>query len=201
MTFDVTVLVATFGTDAWRITGERRACRLTSHGAPIVHVHADTLAEARNLAASRARTGWLCFVDADDDLADGYLPAMVAADGDLRAPALVEVADDGTETTIDLLEPRRDIVTGWNPCPIGTLIGRDLFHDVGGFWDEPAWEDWSLFRRAFLAGASLRHVPGAVYRAHVRPDSRNRTVHQPDQLRAAIIASHRRWLRTRQGNL
>jgi hypothetical protein len=87
----------------------------------------------------------------------------------------------------------RDIINGLNPCPIGTLIHRTMFDAVGGFWDEPAWEDWSLFRRAVLIGAEITFVHDAVYHAADNPRGRNSTVRNPQALRRQILESHRRW--------
>lgn len=85
-----------------------------------------------------------------------------------------------------------------NPCVIGTLIRRELFAEAGGFWSERAWEDWSLFRRAWLLGATIDHVPAAVYRVTVNPAGRNSTIDRPHSLHREILRSHATWLRTRK---
>lgn len=202
----VTVIIATFGDAEWEAAGD--ACRDRFVNAGHLHrgsigsiafrrSHERTLAEARNVAAYDAYPGWLCFLDADDDLEPGYLDVLLAGSGDLRAPALRQMHPDGTSELVPLAG--RD-VAGINPCVIGTLIRRDMFIDAGGFWHEYAWEDWSLFRRAWLLGAEIVHHPDAVYRANVRPGSRNETVgngRTRQLLHRDIVAAHDAWLRTK----
>lgn len=164
---DVTVVVATYGSAQWRELG---AATAAAHDA--VHVHGDTLAVARNRAARNASTEWLVHLDADDELAPGYVDAIAESYGDLRAPVL-ELRYPSRVERPDL--PGRDIER-MNPCCIGTAIRRDTLLALGGWPDFPAWEDWALFLRAARRGATITHVPHAVYRATVRPDGRNQTV-------------------------
>jgi hypothetical protein len=67
-----------------------------------------------------------------------------------------------------------------------------MIRDVGG-WRDFAWsEDWDVWLRCWLAGATVEAVPAAVYRAHVRPDSRNRAPAREARLAAhqAIVAAN-----------
>ncbi len=179
---DVTLIVATFGSDDWAAMGESTARR---HGA--AHVHGPTLATARNQAAQRATTEWLIYLDADDSLAPGYVDAMSAATGDLRAPRLLFAHDSGRVTEpFDLT--RRDI-RRTNPCAIGTAVRRADVLAVGGWRDWPAFEDFDLFRRIWLAGGRIEHVPDALYIARKRAGSRN-DVANPVELTNQIINSH-----------
>jgi hypothetical protein len=57
---------------------------------------------------------------------------------------------------------------------IGTCARAELLRSVGGFMDWPVYEDWCLWWRCVRAGATVEAIPDAVYRAYVRPDSRNR---------------------------
>lgn len=176
---DVTLIVATFGDDQWAELGASTAA---AHDA--VHVHGPDLATARNQAAQRATTEWLIYVDADDWLEPGYVDAMAEAYGDLRAPGLQLHYPDRT-TVVDLTA--RDIERT-NPCPIGTAIRRSMLLDCGGFPTFPAWEDWGLFLRAHRRGATITHVPGAVYHARMRPGSRNQSVADASRLYRDIRA-------------
>ncbi len=182
---DVTVIVGTYGDDHWRDLG---AATAAAHEA--IHVHGDTLAGARNTGAQAATTEWLVFLDADDSLSPGYCDAILAADGDLRAPALHLIYPD--KVVVPDLAGRD--MNRMNACPIGTGIRRQLLLECGGFWEEPAFEDYSLFRRAWLIGAVISHVPDAVYQAHVRAGSRNNSVDDPAALVKSIKASHAMWL-------
>lgn len=174
------MVVATFGSREWERCGGDTA---DAHDA--LHVHGRTLSGARNAAAEITSSEWLVFLDADDTLAPGYLEAMAAADGDLRAPRLELHYRDRVDRP-DLTA--RDIERS-NPCCIGTAIRRALLLSCGGFPDFPGWEDWALFLRATRRGASLTHVPGAVYRQRMRPGSRNQTV--PDAAR--LYRDIREW--------
>lgn len=155
-------------------------------------MHGETLADARNAGAQQAVSRWLCFVDADDELEPGYLEALTGRQwGDLRAPA-VRYVTPGAPVPPPIVLADRNIMR-MNPCVIGTLIPAGLFADAGGFWHEPAWEDWSLFRRCAMLGASIVHEPSAVYRAHVNSAGRNSTVKDPQLLHRWIAASHSEW--------
>lgn len=194
---DVAVVVATFGEERWAKLAAARAVvsAIAEHPAEvIVHHGGSSIAETRNTAAARASAEWLCFLDADDELEPGYLAAMGARqlDRGLLAPAIREVVDGvpGPARTLD----DRNMAT-MNPCVVGTLIRRELFERAGGFWRERAWEDWSLFRRAWLLGEEIHHVPDAVYRIHVNPAGRNATIDRPRQLHREILRSHALWKR------
>ena len=190
---EIAVVVATFGDRRWSELAHRRAVPSALLEQPdelILHHGGASIAEARNAAASRTSTSWLCFLDADDELEPGYLAAMRALEVDrgLLAPAIREVVD-GIPGEVRTLADRD--IRRVNPCVIGTLIRRDVFEAVGRFWPERAWEDWSLFRRAWLLlGENVVHVPEAVYRIHVDPAGRNSTVDRPQQLHREIIRSH-----------
>lgn len=192
---DATVIVATYGDPKWVTLANARAVpSAESQGVAVIQYHGETLAKARNYAASQADTEWLCFLDADDELAPGYFDAMKRASADLRAPAVSWVID-GVASEPQVLSGRH--IRNVNPCVIGTLIRKSMFDDVGGFWEERAYEDWSLFRRAWLNRASLSHIADAVYVVNVSPDSRNNTVDDPDRLCKEIKISHNIWKRDR----
>jgi cellulose synthase/poly-beta-1,6-N-acetylglucosamine synthase-like glycosyltransferase len=65
------------------------------------------------------------------------------------------------------------------------MARTELLRKVGGWRDWPLYEDWDLWLRCHLAGATFEAIPRAIYRAHARVDSRNRA---PD--RAARLAAH-----------
>ena len=177
---DVTICICTYGDVTWSHRALTTAWPSAQGQARTLVVHDDTLHGARNTAARLAQSEWLIYLDADDRLGPGYVTAMAQADGDLRAPALVE--DYGQLVPVDLAD--RDIEQ-MNPCCIGTAIRRDMVLDIG--WQPwPAWEDWALFLTAHRRGAVIEHVPDALYIAGVRPGSRNRNIANPAQLHADI---------------
>jgi len=184
---DVTICISTFGDESWKNLAMTRALpSALGQASEIVHTHAETLHEARNRGAEKATGEWLVMLDADDELAPGYVDAILAASGDLRAPAVSWVTDHSATDPRTLAD--RNIET-MNPCVIGTAIRRELFLDLGGFRDWPAYEDWCLYLRATRSGAVIEHVPDAVYRAWVTPHSRNQSVKNPRQLMSQIRAA------------
>lgn len=171
---DVTVCTGTFGDEEWQELARDRAGASVPSDVPWVHAHSEdgTLAEARNMAARIADTEWLCFLDADDELAAGYFEAMARGTHDLRGPAC----------TYDVAHPSLREPTLWpmgdlydrNFLVIGTLVRREMFFAAGGFGEEPVYEDYALWCRCAALGASIEMIPDAVYLAWSRPDSRNR---------------------------
>lgn len=179
---NVSIVVATFGSEEWAAEGHRTSDRArASAGAfSVVNVHLvdGTLAEARNLGAEDASGDWLCFLDADDDLGPGYLEAMERAfllsskEKALLAPAVAYVGRRGQRKPARI-PPKVDLRHG-NWLVIGTLVQREVFIEVGGFREWPIYEDWCLWQRCWKAGAEPVEVPEAHYVARVRPESRNR---------------------------
>lgn len=199
---EVTVIVGTFGAEKWRTLAMTRAIpSAMALGAPVIHVHGNTLHEARNEGAARAMTPWLCFLDADDELEAGFLDAMAAGTADLRAPSVRYGANHQWR---DAAMPRvaghehactADCLVDGNWLVIGTLIERSRLLDVGGFRNFEWSEDWDLWLRCYLAGATVEAIPDAVYVAHVNPRSRNRRLPAEDRVRVhrAIHDSCMRW--------
>ena len=58
---------------------------------------------------------------------------------------------------------------------IGAAARTELVRQVGGFRDWPMFEDYDLWLRCYLAGATIERAPRAVYKAWIRSGSRNRT--------------------------
>lgn len=178
---DVTVVVATYGDPSWIELAQQRAIpSAAALGVPAVHHHDDTLHDARNNALDLVDTEWVCYLDADDELEAGYFTHMAEGSADVRAPSvryvrngradhpwMPQVAGHCHRCTADCL------VRG-NWLVVGSLIRREHVIDLGGWRDFDWSEDWDLWLRAHLGGLSIEGLPAAVYRAHVRPDSRNR---------------------------
>jgi len=190
----ISVIISTYGGDEWRDLAWSRAHPSVPRAEPnlsyegpgepyyrsqqIIVVHGATLAAARNAGAEAATNPWLCFLDADDELAPGYLEAMVAAIEatepvlvGLFTPAIVYVGAGGREEPPMFHQPVP--IEDGNWLVIGTVIPRALFREVGGFEEFPKYEDWALFARLQKAGAMPVKVPDAVYRAHRNPRGRN----------------------------
>lgn len=181
----LTVCTGTFGALSWgRLANERAGPSVSLEGLPWIHCYADTLAEARNLALAEVETKFVCFLDADDELEPGYAAALERGTADLRAPSIRQIP----EGTVPRHLPRAFMPRVWNhfhDCEaaclrdgnwliIGTAVRTDLLRSCGGFPEGIEWsEDWAAFARCWVAGGTVEAIPDAVYRAHVRPDSRN----------------------------
>lgn len=180
----ISVVCGTFGDDSWVELAESRALpsahNQTLPPADVVHVHAGTLHEARNSAATRATGEWLVVCDADDQLDSGYLVAMAAAvdhhgpgENLILQPATLGVVDGVEDAEPVVIPPRGATLLSGNHLIVGCCVRRRQLLEVGGFeaWD--AFEDWDMFLKLWCDGAFIRQVPDAVYRVHVRPGSRN----------------------------
>lgn len=193
VSLDATVVVATFGDEIWqRLAHERAIPSAEALGVPVIPVHGETLHGARNEGLELVTTEQVVFLDADDELEPGYLEAMATGSADLRAPAVRYVR------TTDASSPRvprvaghthacvADCLTWGNWLVVGSLAPAALLRKIGG-WRDFAWsEDYDLWVRCWQAGATIEAIPRAIYRAHVRADSRNRAPNH-----AARLAAHR----------
>lgn len=199
---EVTVVVATFGGDEWVDLARSRAIpSAEALGVPVIHSHGDTLSEARNAGLDLVATEWVCHLDADDELEPGYFDAMALSAADVRAPAVRYV---GWTANRPARMPKvsghthncvAECLVDGNWLVIGSVARTQLLRDVGGHLEFDWSEDWSLWLRCHLAGASFEAVPRAVYRAHVRRDSRNRSAspEKRHQVHHQIARAHMPW--------
>lgn len=176
----VSILICSFGEAHWRELAIRRAlpsaqAQKEAHEIRAFHEPEGTLASVRNAAARKATGDVLCFLDADDELAPGFLRSMAEARSQRDTDALLYPAVQyvyGKRVDEPVMLGHGLPLIELNRCVIGTLVPRDLFLRVGGFADLPALEDWHLWLRC-SRHVPLVAVPGAVYRVHVRERSRN----------------------------
>jgi glycosyltransferase involved in cell wall biosynthesis len=196
--FDVTIAICTYGDEQWREIASRAHASVGAQ-ADVVRVHSymGGLHDCRNEALDLVDTEWVIYLDADDELEPGYVDAMATGSADVRAPAVrymrggrayppyvPNVAGHARHAcTADCLPEGNWLV-------IGSAVRTQMLRDVGGWRDFPWSEDWDTWLRCWRAGATLEAIPAAVYRAHVRMDSRNRGAAQATR-DAAHRAIHR----------
>jgi cellulose synthase/poly-beta-1,6-N-acetylglucosamine synthase-like glycosyltransferase len=176
---DVTVCIGTYGGQEW-IELAQRAIASASPQARVVHVHGETLAVARNAALDQVDTEFVVHLDADDELDPGYIATLAEGTADLRVPS-VRYIRGGREHApyVPRVAGHRhdcgpDCLRSGNYIVIGAMVRTALLRGVGGWHDWSLYEDWDAWLRCWRAGATIETIPAAVYRAHVRPDSRNR---------------------------
>lgn len=194
---DVSVIVATFGGREWIEIAEGRAVPSASEQAPTFHFHCSTLAAARNAGLARIRSEFAIFLDADDELTDGYVEALSAGIADLRAPSVSYVRDGIAHPPYvpRVAGHKHDCeaacLEDGNYIVIGSAIRAELLRSVGGFREEALYEDWSAWLRCYRAGATVETIPAAVYRAHWRADSRNRapSIEAKNRVHREIVAA------------
>lgn len=146
---------------------------------------------ARNLAASMALTGWLAFLDDDDEWLSHHLQVLVDA-GERTGAGLVygypefvgardglAVVDDaGHLVPRPLHVPFGKAQADWirrvgNFIPLGYLVRRQLVAAVGGFPEpfSPSWpkphEDHGFLVRLLDAGAIFHNAGEVTWRYHV----------------------------------
>lgn len=169
------VAVDNGSTDSSRRIVQRRSSRLnlTIVDAP----NKANLSYARNVGASAAAAPKLLFIDADDEVAPGYVRAMARAlemhgfvacrlDHETLNPAWVRRAY-GSPWQVSGVDP----LLGFLPFAGGGTIGvsRHTFDLVGGFDDDLAGaEDVAFAWDAQLCGVPLEFVPDAVLRLRYR---------------------------------
>ncbi len=188
---NVAVIITTVGDQKWADLARDHAEPSVELGPEdalyMLHVptaSALVLGAIRNQAAREAlASDWLCFLDADDQLDAGYLPAMHAAMHvhNLWRPHDLVVNPTLLIPHVQYVERGRHV--GWpglppgagrpiadvNAAVIGTLVPRDLFMAVGGFRSHPIYEDWDLWLRCVREGARAAVVPDAIYLADGTP--------------------------------
>ena len=122
---------------------------------------------ARNVGASQATTGWLAFLDADDEWDSAFLEevsaAVASANADFagtggvrhwvhRPPTvrLIDAPAEGADRTADFWRIARRFLPIFPSC---AFIRRTLFATVGGFPEDMRYgEDVTLFARLWLEG-------------------------------------------------
>jgi glycosyltransferase involved in cell wall biosynthesis len=180
---NVSIIIATYGEKSWSELAWKRAVPSAEQQpcfqVKVGHQPEQTIARVRNALAADCSTDWLCFLDADDELAPGYLEAMRrayerAGDGPVLLTPAVQKVRKGRKHPHTDFYPEVDLrIANW--LVIGTMLKRSLFERVGGFEDYPhGFEDFSLWSKCARVGARVVKVRDAIYIQHVNPQSKHR---------------------------
>lgn len=201
---DVTIVVSSFGDARWTDLAVTRALpSARAQDVPVVYVHGLTLHGARNAGLAQVETEHVCFLDADDELRPGYIDALSAGLCDLRAPAVQYVTPGGRPTApyVPRVAGHRHDCTAeciasgaGNWIVVGAMVRTDLVREAGGWLAWDCYEDFDLWMRVLLLGATVEVIPEAVYVAWARLDSRNRAPAMTDKNRVhhEIVAANLR---------
>lgn len=179
----VSIVITTYGTDEWRELAWSRAYPSTvDQGAHEVIVHHEPdlpIGPARNAAGLLATGDYLCHLDADDELAPGYIATMEQAISEAREPSKTLFYPAvrymrKNRPAPDLVRPITNLKHD-NFLVVGTVVDRQLFQSVGGFGNYGhGYEDWAAWAKCWKAGARIVPVPQAVYVAYINPQSEHR---------------------------
>lgn len=187
---DCSIVVSTFGDPKWKNQAQERALpSARSFGIPVLYNHGNTLHEARNAGLYQVETEFVCHLDADDELDPYFFEYMFKedVDGDLRPPSVNHVyqqvtympqvvGKSGVHTHTCVAECLED----GNWLVVGTVARTQLLKDVGGWKEWGNFEDWDLWMRCWVAGASITPVPSAIYRAYSTSQGRCRNMSQQE---------------------
>jgi glycosyltransferase involved in cell wall biosynthesis len=171
----ISVIVATFGDrKVWDQYAERALAsinRQSRYPDEVIRIHDIDLRTARNTGVEQSNSEFVVILDADDELDEFYLDAMLLAKGDLRYPRILKIYPDGSEEF------------GQGLC-IGTMFRREDFLGVGGFGPEPILEDLALWTRM----KKTAYPSLSIYRAYIRPGSRNSNEELKDEWASKILS-------------
>jgi glycosyltransferase involved in cell wall biosynthesis len=148
----------------------------------VIHVHHDSLAQARNAALAEVESEFVIHLDADDELEPGYIEAMSRGSADIRAPSVRRVYPRYGIPEDTAVVPKvwshehsctGECLRAGNWIVIGACARTELVRNIG--WEEFGWsEDWAMWARAWKAGATFETISEAVYRAYHNRRGRNR---------------------------
>jgi glycosyltransferase involved in cell wall biosynthesis len=193
---DVTIVIGTFGGQEWIDLAEQRAIpSAEAQGVPVVHRHAETLAEARNSAIDACSSEFVIHLDADDVLERRYVREMARGSADVRVPAVRRYAEGKRRggTYMPRVYGHRhkcsgDCLPDGNWVTLGACVRMELAKKVR--WAEwPIYEDFAFWLECWKAGATFEALPRAIYGYHWMPNSRNHALEDRDVWHHKIVDS------------
>lgn len=176
---DVSIVVSTFGNYKWQLLAQERALpSASSFDVPVIYNHGKTLHEARNLGLSQVETEYVCYLDADDILAPGYFDEIEKVEGDIRVPAVSYYPNPSKMPNVvgHTHSCNAYCLDEGNWIVVGAVAKVELLKKVGGWKNYEVFEDYDLWQRCWIVGASIVPVPKATYIAYSTPQGRNKAM-------------------------
>jgi hypothetical protein len=196
---EVSILIGTWGKQHWADLAQQRALPSAQREPAevlIEHVPDGCRHEVRNGLAEKASKEWLVFLDADDELRQGYVAgfehalAQATVNGRryLLSPSVSYSVPGGPIKQPKTLPKTDDLLLTGNCIVLGSGVQRDLFLEVGGFLDWNCrtgneFDDWDLWIRCVKAGAKIVQAHRAVYVAWLENTSEHRKAQAYTKLR------------------
>lgn len=180
----VTVIIATCGGEEWSRMGDEALISIKDRF-PVeiirVHKHDKSLAETRNYALGLVSTEYVCFVDADDTIKDGYFDFEPTSDVTVTA-----ISYNGNEATIPPVwyhmrgrkgyhegECTSECLVDGNYIHIGAIMKTSAAKDFK-FREYPVYEDYAWWLELQQNGLTFSKRPESVYKASVRENKNHR---------------------------
>ena len=153
------------------------------------------LSRVRNLAAARATTEWIVFLDADDWLETTYVQQaeawlMRSPDVDVLMPDMTLVRGQERPRVIRSHVPRdwRELLER-NTIVQTSVVRRELVARLGGYDPGLDFEDWDFWARALKAGGRFARLPGAFVNRREHGSNKSKTCDEAAAT-AAVRAKH-----------
>lgn len=173
-----------------------------AHGARVLELaHNVGIGPARNAGIETVTTGWVAFLDSDDEWLPAHLRRLVDHSAGrvlVSAPARTTGGRLlGNTAAADVeLDPVRMLVPGDLVVTSGTMVSTAALRSVGGFHPVPGAEDLDLWLRILECGpgVSLGGTPTLRYHEHGKQVSREHDVMRAGFDATMAAYADRSWL-------